>query len=57
MSVNLENPAVATGLGKVNIHPNSQFSTKECSNYWTIVLISHASTVMLKIPQVRLQSV
>ena len=55
MSVNWENPAVATGLGKVNIHPNSQFITKECSNYWTVVLISHASKVMLKVLQVRLQ--
>ena len=30
-------------------------STKECSNYCTIVLISHASKVMLKILQARLQ--
>ena len=30
-------------------------NTKECSNYHTIVLISHASQVMLKIIQVRLQ--
>ena len=28
---------------------------KECSNYCTIALISHASEVMLKIPQARLQ--
>ena len=28
---------------------------KECSNYYTISLISHASKVMLKILQVRLQ--
>ena len=28
---------------------------KECSNYRTIALISHASKVMLKILQVRLQ--
>ena len=28
---------------------------KECSNYRTITLISHASKVMLKIPQARLQ--
>ena len=42
---------------------NGQFSfqfpkkgnAKECSNYWTIVLISHASKVMLKILQARLQ--
>ena len=28
---------------------------KECSNYCTIALISHARKVMLKIPQARLQ--
>ena len=30
-------------------------NTKECSNYCTIALISHASEVMLKILQARLQ--
>ena len=30
-------------------------SAKECSNYHTIALISHASKVMLKILQARLQ--
>ena len=30
-------------------------NAKECSNYRTIALISHASKVMLKILQVRLQ--
>ena len=30
-------------------------NVKECSNYCTIALISHASKVMLKIPQARLQ--
>ena len=30
-------------------------NTKECSNYHTIALVSHASNVMLKIPQARLQ--
>ena len=30
-------------------------NAKECSNYHTIALISHASKVTLKIPQVRLQ--
>ena len=30
-------------------------NAKECSNYYTIVIISHASKVMLKIRQVRLQ--
>ena len=30
-------------------------SAKECSNYCTIALISHASKIMLKIPQARFQ--
>ena len=30
-------------------------NAKECSNYFTIALISHASKVMLKILQARLQ--
>ena len=30
-------------------------NAKECSNYWTIAVISHASKVMLKILQARLQ--
>ena len=51
MPENLENSAVATGLEKVSFH----FSPKECSNYCTIALISHASKVMLKILQARLQ--
>ena len=32
-----------------------QSSVKECSNYHTVALISHASKVMLKILQARLQ--
>ena len=51
MSANLENLAVATGLEKVSFHSNA----KECSNYHTIALSSHASKVMLKILQARLQ--
>ena len=51
MPANLENSAVATGLEKVTFHSNA----KECSNYHTIALISHASKVMLKILQGRLQ--
>ena len=51
MPANLENSVVATGLEKVSFHPNP----KECSNYHTIALISHASKVMLKIIQARLQ--
>ena len=42
--------------GKGNLHPNSQKgSTKECANHQTIVLISHASKVMLKILHASLQ--
>ena len=56
MPANLENSAVATGLEKVNFHPNpKERNAKECSNYCTIALISHASKVMLKILQARLQ--
>ena len=56
MPANLENSAVATGLAKVSFHPNPQKgNAKECSNYCTIALISHASKVMLKILQARLQ--
>ena len=51
MPANLDNLAVATGLEKVSFHSNA----KECSNYHTIALISHASKVMFKILQVRLQ--
>ena len=51
MPANLENSAVATGLEKVSFHSNA----KECSNYCTIALISHASKLMLKIFQARLQ--
>ena len=51
MPANFENSAVATGLEKVSFHSNP----KECSNYHTTALISHASKVMLKILQARLQ--
>ena len=56
MPANLENSAVATGLEKVSFIPIPKKSNaKECSNYHTIALISHASKVMLKILQARLQ--
>ena len=55
MSTNLENSAVAIGLEIVFIPILKKGSAKECSNYHTIVLISHASKVMLKILQARLQ--
>ena len=39
-------------LNKTNVNVSN---AKECSNYCTIALISHASKVMLKILQARLQ--
>ena len=66
MSANLEDPAVVTGLEKVNPHPNSQegqhqrmcWTLFECAGpkncHWTITLISYASKVMLKILHSRL---
>ena len=56
MPANLENSAVATGLEKYGFHSNpKKDNAKRCSNYHTIALISHASRVMLKILQARLQ--
>ena len=58
MPANVENSAVASGLEKVGFHSNPkerQCNAKECSNNRTIALISHASKVMLKILQARLQ--
>ena len=56
MPANLENSAVATGLKKVSF-PSSpkEGNAKECPNYRTIALISHASKVTLKILQATLQ--
>ena len=50
MPVNLENSAVATGLEKV-----FSFQSERKDYHYTIALISHASKVMLKILQARLQ--
>ena len=57
MPANLENSVVASGLEKVSFlsNPPKKGNAKECSNYRTIALISHASKVMLKILQARLQ--
>ena len=57
MPANLENSAVATGLEKrsVFIPIPKKGNAKECSNYQTIAFISHASKIMLKILQARLQ--
>ena len=65
MPANLENSAVTTGLEEVSFlfffFKKSVFipipkkgNPKECSNYHTIAVISHASKVMLKILQARL---
>ena len=56
MATNLENSAVATGLEKVSFHSNpKERQCKRMLNYRIIALISHASKVMLKILQDRLQ--
>ena len=56
MPANLENSAVTTGLEKsVFIPIPKKGNAKECSNYCTIALNLHASKVMLKILQARLQ--
>ena len=55
MSANLENSAVITGLEKVFIPIPKKGNAKKCPNYHTIALISHASKVMLKLLQARLQ--
>ena len=57
MPANLGNSAVATRLEKVRffISIPKKGNAKECSNYCTIALISHASNIMLKILQARLQ--
>ena len=56
MPANLENSGVATGLEKVSFHSNpKERQCQKCSNYRKTALISHASKVMLKILQARLQ--
>ena len=56
MSANWETSAVATGLEKASCLSNpKEGSAKEHSNYWTTVLILHASKGMLIILQARFQ--
>ena len=56
MPANLDNSALATGLEtSVFIPIPKKGNAKECSNYCTTALISHASKVMHKILKVRLQ--
>ena len=56
MPANLDNSAVAAGLENVSFHSNSK--ERPCQRMLkllTIALLSHASKVMLKILQARLQ--
>ena len=56
MSAHLDNSAVTTGLEKVSFQSNPK--ERQCQRlykYHTIALISHASKVILKILQARLQ--
>ena len=56
MPANLENSAVAQNWKRsVFIPIPKKGNAKECSNYCTIALISHASKAMLNILQARLQ--
>ena len=56
MPANFENSAVPQGLEKVSFHSNpKEGQCPKCSKYHTTALISHASKVMLKILQDRLQ--
>ena len=56
MPANLENSAVAQDWKRsVFIPIPKKGNAKECSNYRTIALVSHASKVMLRILQARLQ--
>ena len=56
MPANLENSSVGTGLEMVSFYSSpKKGNAKECSNYRTVALISHANKVKLKILQARLQ--
>ena len=56
MPANLENSAVATGLAKISFHSNPK--ERQCQRMLKLphnCIISHASKVILKILQARLQ--
>ena len=56
MPANLENSAVAQDWKRSAFIPiPKKGNAKECSNYLTVALISHASKILLKILQARLQ--
>ena len=55
MPANLENNSGHRTGKDVFMPVPKKGNARECSNYFTIALISHASKVMLKILQARLQ--
>ena len=55
MPANLENSAVAQDWKNQFSSQSQKGNAKECSNYHTVALISHASKVMSQILQARLQ--
>ena len=56
MPANLDNSAVATGLERLVFIPiPKKGNAKECSDYHTVSLMSHASKVMFKILQAMFQ--
>ena len=56
MPADLENPAGPQDWKRSIFIPVPKMgNAKECSNYCTIILLSHTSKVMLKILQARLQ--
>ena len=62
MPANLENSAVTTGMKNVSFHPISKKgmskkvqTTAQLHSFCTVLLISHASQVKLKVFQARLQ--
>ena len=56
MPANSKYSTVATRLENISFHSQpKKGNAKECSNYCTIALTSHASKVILKILQARLQ--
>jgi len=47
---------MASGLKESGVHPSAKKGNlKECIKYWTISLISHASKILLKILQKRME--
>jgi len=56
MPGNLKSSAIITGLEMViSFQSQRKAMPKKCPNYYTIVLISHATKLMLKIVQAMLQ--